>query len=171
MGRLHRQWLVRKNGRLSMRWPGRSAPRRAMRHAPLHLVGAGRGVRCRRRPPLLPGVGVYSKADALLDVARVFLEAAPEDRSGADRTLVVVQVSAEQLGHIPAATPADGNVPAGTPTNAVCHIAGVGSVEPATAQRRACDSPLLGAVVDKHGKVLALGRTRRLVSRRSAERC
>jgi hypothetical protein len=114
-----------------------------------------------------PGVGVYSKADAMLDVARVFLEAAPEDRSGADRTLVVVQVSAEQLGHIPAATPADGNVPAGTlqPAAAACHLAGVGSVEPATAQRHACDSPLLGAVVDKHGKVLALGRTRRLVSK------
>jgi hypothetical protein len=47
----------------------------------------------------------------------------------------------------------------------VCHIAGVGSVEAATAPRHACDSPLLGAVVDKHGKVLALGRTRRLVSK------
>jgi hypothetical protein len=38
-------------------------------------------------------------------------------------------------------------------------------VEAATAQKHACDSSLLGAVVDKHGKVLALGRTRRLVSK------
>jgi hypothetical protein len=104
-----------------------------------------------------PAAGVYSKADALLDVARVFLNTAPEDRSGEDRTLVVVHVSAENLA---------GNVPAGTsePAEAVCHIAGVGSVEAATAQRLACDSPVLGAVVDKHGTVLALGRTRRLVS-------
>ena len=69
-----------------------------------------------------PGVGVYSTADALLDVARVFLDTAPQDRSGEDRTLVVVQVSAEQLGHVPGGThlqqmQADGNVPAGTPTN------------------------------------------------------
>ena len=38
-------------------------------------------------------------------------------------------------------------------------------MEAATAQRHACDSPLLGAILDKHGKVLALGRSRRLVSR------
>jgi hypothetical protein len=41
----------------------------------------------------------------------------------------------------------------------------VGSVEAATAQRLACDNPLLGAIVDEHGTVLALGRTRRLVSK------
>jgi hypothetical protein len=28
-----------------------------------------------------------------------------------------------------------------------------------------CDSAVLGAVIDKHGEVLALGRTRRLVSK------
>lgn len=105
-----------------------------------------------------PGVGTYSNADALLDVTRGFLASAPEDRSGEDRTLVVVHVSAENLG---------GDVPAGTsqPSEAVCHIAGVGAIEAATAQRLACDNPLLGALVDKHGKALALGRTRRLVSK------
>ena len=36
-------------------------------------------------------------SDAVLDVARVFLDTALEDRSGEDRTLVVVQVAAEQL--------------------------------------------------------------------------
>ena len=41
------------------------------------------------------GVGVYGKADALLDVARGFLNTAPEDRSGEDRSLVVVHVSAD----------------------------------------------------------------------------
>jgi hypothetical protein len=110
---------------------------------------------------LSPGVGVYSNADALLDVARGFLNTAPEDRSGEDRTLVVVHVSAENLARtVP-------DVPAGTsqPSEAVGHIAGVGSVEAGTAQRLACDNPLLGVIVDKHGKVLALGRTRRLVSK------
>jgi hypothetical protein len=108
-----------------------------------------------------PGVGVYSNADALLDVARGFLDTAPEDRSGEDRTLVVVHVSAENL----AKTVPD--VPAGTsqPAEAVCHIERVGSVEPATAQKHACDNPVLGAIVDKHGKVLALGRSKRLVSK------
>jgi len=106
-----------------------------------------------------PGVGVYNNADALLDVARVFLNTAPEDRSGEDRTLVAVHVSAENIA---------GNVPAGTshPAAAVCHIDGLGSVEPATAQRLACDHPVLGALVDQHGEVLALGRTRRFVSKR-----
>jgi len=110
-----------------------------------------------------------------VDVARVFLNTAPEDRSGEDRTLVVVQVSAENLARkVPAGTsevrPAGvdpvGNVPAGTSAqSAVCHIDGVGSIEPVTAQRLACDSALLGAVIDEHGEVLALGRTRRLVSK------
>ena len=40
---------------------------------------------------------VYSYADAVLDVARVYIDTAPEDRSGEDRTLVVVHVAAEQL--------------------------------------------------------------------------
>jgi hypothetical protein len=107
-----------------------------------------------------PGVG-YSNADAVLDVARGFLNTAPEDRSGEDRTLVVVQVSAENLTRNPQ------DVPAGSvqPTEATCHIDGAGSVEAATAQKLACDNPLLGALIDKHGKVLALGRTRRLVSK------
>lgn len=57
------------------------------------------------------------------------------------------------------------SVPAGTPTSAVCQIAGVGAIETTTAQKLACDSPLLGAVVDKHSQVLAMGRTRRLVTK------
>jgi 5-methylcytosine-specific restriction endonuclease McrA len=131
-----------------------------------------------------PGAGAYSKADALLDVARVFLNTAPQDRSGEDRTLVVVHVSADNLGRVPAgsqepavlrAEPVEaqstdgaciGGVPAGTsqPAEAVCQIENVGSIETATAQRLACDNPVLGAVVDKHGRVLALGRPKRLVS-------
>src|SRR4029453_3428298 len=77
---------------------------------------------------------------------------------GEDRAMVVVHVSAENLA---------GGVPAGTsqPAEAPCHIDGVGSIQAATAQKLAYDNPLLGAVVDRHGGVLALGRTRRLVSK------
>ena len=130
-----------------------------------------------------PDVGAYSKADALLDVARVFLNTAPQG-SGEDRALVVVHVSADNLGRVPTgsqepavprAEPVEaqstdgaciGGVPAGTsqPAEAVCQIENVGSIETATAQKLACDNPVLGAVVDKHGSVLALGRTKRLVS-------
>lgn len=149
----------------------------------------------------------YTQADALLDVARAFLDAATEDRSGEDRRLVVVHVAADQLGtggarsaacpeDVPAGTSEteskggdlSGDVPAGRPeteseggdlswdvpagtspgagtSDPTCHVEGVGPVEPGTAQRLACDADLLGAVVDAHGDVLALGRTRRLVSR------
>ena len=120
-----------------------------------------------------------------VDVARVFLNTAPQDRSGEDRTLVVVHVSADNLGRVPAGTqdsavlraePVEAQSTGGacierrsrgnasSLIEAVCHIENVGSIETATTQKLACDNPVLGAVVDKHGRVLALGRTRRLVS-------
>ncbi len=110
---------------------------------------------------------VYGYADAVLDVARVFLDTAPQDRSGEDRTLVVVHVAAEQLPSAEAPADPAGNVPAGTvPTmDATCHVQGLGGIEAETARRLACDAEVLGAVVDADGPVLALGRTRRLVSR------
>lgn len=49
------------------------------------------------------------RADAFLDLARTFLHAEPDDRSGEDRHLVIIQVSAESLSQ---------NVPAGTPSSA-----------------------------------------------------
>src|SRR5699024_5370973 len=49
------------------------------------------------------------RADAVHDLARTYLHAEPDDRSGEDRHLVVVQVSAESL---------DADVPAGTPRGA-----------------------------------------------------
>jgi len=126
-------------------------------------------------PGQAPTAPQYTQADALLDVARTFLDTAPEDRSGEDRRLVVVHVAAEQLsgshrGVGPAADTPATDVPAGTsvharPIDPTCQVEATGPVEVETARRLACDADLLGAVVDAHGAVLALGRTRRLVSR------
>ena len=124
----------------------------------------------------------YTSADAILDVARGFLRTAPEDRSGEDRTLVVVHVGLDQLSsdEVGSVVEPVGDVPAGTssppqaaspplpPTPArepTCHVQGLSGVEPETARRLACDSDLLGAVLDRHRDVLALGRTHRLVTR------
>lgn len=120
-------------------------------------------------------VAERSTVDAMLDVARAYLDCSPADESGEDRTFVVVHVGAETLAEAtPAPThgpaepgrgePVGGDVPAGA-SSRVCHIPGVGPVEPATAAKLSCDAVVLGAIVDAHGDVLALGRTRRLVSK------
>lgn len=65
---------------------------------------------------------------------------------------------AEQIAGVPAET-------SGTLRSQVCSVRGLGGIEPATAARLSCTGTLLGAVVDAHGDVLALGRSRRLVSK------
>lgn len=103
------------------------------------------------------------RLQALVDVAASYLDtrpSVPED----DHTLVVVHVSAEQLGDVPAGTSA-GSTSMGSLRSGTCHVEGHGPIEAATAQRLLCTSPMLGAVVDRHGQVLALGRTRRLATR------
>ncbi len=47
----------------------------------------------------------------------------------------------------------------------MCTVEGQGPIEPATAQRLACNALLQGVIRDTNGTVLALGRTRRLASR------
>ena len=98
-----------------------------------------------------------------------------------DHTLVMVHVSAESLD-VPAGTP--DNVPAGTsddestPTFAaqsplaagMCYVDGAGAIEGETAQRLMCIATLQGVVVDRHGGVLALGRTKRPRNPRPAPR-
>lgn len=96
-----------------------------------------------------------TQVDALLELADHYLDDHADHDRDDDNHLVVVQVSAESLaGEIPE------NVPAGT-----SHIPGVGAVEGATAARLACTGRIVGALVDRHGDVLHLGRTRRNASR------
>lgn len=114
------------------------------------------------------------RADALVSVARTFLDAEPDDRSGEDRHLVIVQVSAEALSRdVPAGTPADEgasrshpssrDVPAGTPE--VCGVLGAGPLEVSTAERLACTGQVAVSITDAGGEILHLGRSRRLASR------
>lgn len=125
------------------------------------------------------------RADALHSVARTFLDAEPDDRSGEDRHLVIVQVSAEALTrNVPAGTdaqPADDgpvsiDVPAGTLSRSAesaesaesagqCGVLGMGPLEPRTAERLACTGKVAIAITDAGGEILHLGRSQRLATR------
>ncbi|MGO1894943.1 MAG: DUF222 domain-containing protein [Brachybacterium sp.] len=106
------------------------------------------------------------KADALHGLARTYLAAEPDDRSGEDRHLVIVQVSAETLAqNVPAGTPRPRahDVPAGTLRR--CGALGAGPLEVATAERLACTGQVSLMLTDAGGEILHLGRKQRLASR------
>lgn len=115
------------------------------------------------------------RADALHSVARTFLDAEPDDRSGEDRHLVVVQVSTEALprdvpaGTLPQRAKSAGHtpLPETPPAGAAqqCGVLGMGPLEPRTAERLACTGEVALAITDAGGEVLHLGRSRRLASR------
>ena len=103
-----------------------------------------------------------SRVDGLVEIAQHYLDAQPEDRSGEDRTMVVVEVSARDLVGDPT------DVPAGTPQPAGgtrCRIRGHGGVEPETARRLACDAQIHAVITGLDGEPLAVGRTRRFGTR------
>ncbi|MDN6329309.1 MAG: HNH endonuclease [Brachybacterium sp.] len=106
------------------------------------------------------------RADALHGLARTFLASEPDDRSGEDRHLVIVQVSAEALAqNVPAGTPRPSahDVPAGTTPR--CGVLGAGPLEVTTAERLACTGQVSLVLTDAGGEVLHLGRKQRLASR------
>ena len=121
----------------------------------------------------LPGEGRRSlprldRVQALIDVAATYLENLPGEPAD-DHTVVVVHVNAEALDVPPgtsgtAAEPA--GVPAGTSIEAgTCYVEGHGPIEPATAQRILCTARVQGVLIEHGGKVLRLGRTKRLATR------
>lgn len=75
------------------------------------------------------------KADAMVALARTYLDATPSDRTGEDRHLVIIEVSADALpgtssaavDSVPAATP----TPAASPTDTTNTTGGSGAVTPA----------------------------------------
>ena len=129
-------------------------------------------------------------ADVVLQWARGYLSASPEDRSDEDRTLVVVHINAEHLLPVPAGSEPGGPGPTGAerpdspgesgdgdrPAPAAarvgraampvdcCAVAGVAGIANDTAARLACDAGVLGIIRDADGAVLAHGRRRRTVS-------
>jgi len=122
-------------------------------------------------------------ADALLELAHHYLAGAAPDRSGADRTLVVVHVDAQTLAESGASQPRATTGVAATaaaspvrpssdldrdrtavPGTGACQIAGVGGISAATAARLACDAVVVGMVRGTGGAILNHGRKRRTVS-------
>jgi hypothetical protein len=130
----------------------------------------------------------HRKADALVQLARTYLDTAPTDRTGNDRHLVIVQVDAaaltdDQPDHAqpdPAITSTDttrapveepADVPAGTWYRTAraadgnhCGILGGGRLEALTAQRLACTGQVALSVIDDDGEILYLGRRKRLAT-------
>jgi hypothetical protein len=94
------------------------------------------------------------RVQALVDVAASYLETLPGEPAD-DHTVVMAHVNAEAL-----------DVPAGTSVESgTCHIEGHGPIEPATAERLLCTARVQGVLVGRGGKVLSLGRTKRLATR------
>lgn len=128
-----------------------------------------------------------TRVQALCEIAQHYLSSRPEDRSGEDRTMVVLEINASALRPSPHATrvpegtfPATEDVPSGTfPTSATpgqtgspplpdlqkCRVRGGSSIDPAAGRRALCDSSILGVIIDDLGEPLAVGRTQRLVTR------
>ena len=115
--------------------------------------------------PLLQ-VPRLDRVQALVDVAASYLETLPGEPAD-DHTVVMVHVNADALD-IPAGTSRTDaeNVPAGTSIDSgTCHVEGHGPIEPATAERLLCTAQVQGVLVGQGGKVLNLGRTKRLATR------
>lgn len=138
-----------------------------------------------------------TRVEALTEIATHYLGSLPEDRSGEDRTMVVIEINAEALAaergdaerdraerdraepdasepdprdssndatESPAEQRSRGN--ADTPiTVPTCRVRGGAALEASDARRAACDSTLLGVIIDQKGMPLAVGRQERLVTR------
>jgi len=99
-------------------------------------------------------------------VAVTYLETLPGEPAD-DHAVVMVHVNAEALdgsAGTPGSAPDD--VPAGTSVDSgTCYVQGHGPIEPATAERLPCTARVQGVLVGRGGKVLSLGRTKRLATR------
>lgn len=103
-----------------------------------------------------------TRVQALTEIANHYLGSRPEDRSGEDRTMVVLEVSAAALAD--ADERSRGNAPEQV-TVPTCRVRGGGAIEVSDAYRALCDSTILGVIVDNKGMPLAVGREERLVTK------
>jgi len=153
-----------------------------------------------------------TRVEALTEIATHYLDSLPEDRSGEDRTTVVIEINAaalaaterdqtethadiqhsqpepdqaqpepdqaqpepDQAQHDQAEADVEassktsnrsrGNVadPITVPT---CRVRGGAALEPTDAYRAACDTTLLGIIVNEHSMPLAVGRQQRLITK------
>ena len=113
----------------------------------------------------VPGDSLGARqADALVSLADTMLASGPIDRTGTDRTMVHVHVSAETL-----LADADGE----------CRIEGVSAIPAETARRLGCDATWLTTLDDPNGNPLHVSRAtpsisprlRRALRQRDHERC
>ena len=120
-----------------------------------------------------------SRVEGLVEIANHYLAARPEDRSGEDRTMVVIEINAAALEDADTLPPRSRGNAAGTVpepdsedpdasdgvTVPTCRVRGGAALEPSDARRTLCDSTLLGVIVDHLGMPLAVGREERLVTK------
>ncbi|MFW6597874.1 DUF222 domain-containing protein [Propionibacteriaceae bacterium Y2011] len=112
-----------------------------------------------------------AKIDGLVEIANHYLNNSPDQFSGEDRTMVVVDVNAAQLvPDTPAGTSPDAGTTGGPDddgplSHGTCRVRGHGNVEGATARRLACSGVALGVIRAPDGEPLSLGRTKRLGTR------
>ena len=124
--------------------------------------------RPRQRAAIKPIEPTVDRADALLEMARRALHSAPSDESGEDRHLVVVHIDAELLADAdPGAAPTARSTEldrSAVPAEKCCQVQGIGGIAPNTAARLSCDATVVAMIRGRGGRVLAHGRSRRLVS-------
>ncbi|MFX4272399.1 DUF222 domain-containing protein [Propionibacteriaceae bacterium Y1685] len=121
----------------------------------------------RDRAENVADVGRRSRVDGLIAMANHWLGTHPDDRSGEDRTTVVIDISADVLSdssddQLPTTTGEDGATvrPSGT-----CRVRGHSGIEPDTARRRSCEASVHAVVRDLDGEPLAVSRTQRFGTR------
>lgn len=104
-----------------------------------------------------------TRVEGLVEIATCYLNSRPEDRSGEDRTMVVVEVNADALRQEEPER-SRGNVEE-RPLIPTCRVRNSAAIEADDARRALCDSTVLGIITDTKGMPLAVGREQRLVTR------
>lgn len=125
-------------------------------------TSAGREAGAEEQAVVSPPIPIdHRRADALVELARAYLDSAPADRTGEDRHLVIVQVSGDAL--VP---PGRQEGSAGSPRTApaVCRVLDGPALDASTATRLMCTGRTAVAVRGDDGQILDLGRARRLAS-------